>query len=256
MPKHLLLDIGNTNIKWCLLLDGTLTASNNLAYNDIVDSWPQELNRLWYNLPIPKKVHIGSVANISINTQVKQLVWRLWQIHPIFYSPSHGVAGLELAYSDPHRLGVDRWLSLLAACVRFPQQMLMIVDCGSAITLDVLISNGSSQTRHLGGMILPGIHMQHHAIFNGTNITPGQIVNTPNWLGKDTNECIASGVLQAIIGLIERVQRQLTNIYGSTPQLILTGGDANQITDQLTISYLLVPELIFEGLALLTTFEP
>lgn len=259
---NLLVDIGNTRIKWCLLKLGALTGLAALRYTG--DQLPA-LRTAWSTLPRPHAVRVATVVGGGIAERVTALALELWGLHVLFERPRQGVLGLRLAYGEPERLGVDRWLAMLAARHRGAGPAL-VVDCGSAVTLDALDSSGN----HLGGLIVPGLDLMWSTLCAGTGIGCGGTgARVPEWpradesepmlhpsaadhwlLGTDTATCMGAGAVQAIIGLIERIRMQLS-VQGPEPRLVLTGGDAPRIVGQLAWTCELVPELVLEGLALL-----
>jgi len=238
----LLVDIGNTRVKWCLRDAGTLTTPTALRHAG--DPLPF-LRANWSALPRPDAVRVANVAGAALEASLVALVRDLWGVKAVCVRPCQQVLGLTLAYTEPQRLGVDRWLAMLAARHRGPGPAL-VVDCGTAVTLDALDAGGD----HLGGLILPGLGLLWGTIFDATGISQVPFRGYPSLLGTDTSECIAAGALQAITGMIDRVRTRL-GPPGCEPRLVLTGGDAAQIAGQLTYAYEWVPELVLEGLALL-----
>jgi type III pantothenate kinase len=238
---ELLVDIGNTRLKWCLHSAAGLTGLTALPHRN---GQIPGLQEAWMVLPRPEVVRVASVAGAAIGESVAMLALRLWSIGAIFERPRSPFLGLTLAYAEPERLGVDRWLAMLAARHRTVGPLL-VVDCGTAVTLDAVDATG----QHLGGLILPGISALGQTLFHSTGISPVSLPSFPHLLGRNTNECIAAGALQAVVGVIQRVNLQLA-IQGNKPHLILSGGDAARVAEQLEYVYEYVPELVLEGLAL------
>lgn len=239
---ELLVDIGNTRIKWCLLDAGVLREPDALRHSG--ERLPV-LQAAWSKLSVPAGVRVASVASAPTEALVSALSLQLWGIPVIFERPRQQVLGFTLAYTEPERLGVDRWLAMLAARHRGPGPTL-VVDCGTAITLDALDASGN----HLGGLILPGFGLLWSAFFAGTGMSQLPFRKHPGLLGTETGDCIAAGALQAVTGMIERVRNRLVET-GREPRLVLTGGDAAQVAEQLGGACELVPELVLQGLALL-----
>jgi type III pantothenate kinase len=145
------------------------------------------------------------------------------------------------AYQQPEQLGVDRWLALVAVR-RHYQIPACIVDCGTAITVDLMDVNG----KHQGGLISPGLTLMRKALTEGTEAL--QFLETDYVFGPAnfTGAAIYSGTLSAAAGLIEHV---LTRQPG-TVQLILTGGDAKLIARQLMGKPVIDTNLVLRGLAM------
>jgi len=236
---NLLIDIGNTRLKWCLFEANELSNSSALV---CANQLHERLIAAWNNLSIPRQIIISSVAAPAITNVVISVIAILWNNTPIIAQVQQNTCGLTTCYSNPAQLGIDRWLVLLAAIKRGTEAA-VVVDCGTAVTIDVLNSYG----QHTGGLIIPGLKLLWKTIFNGTGISPMEFPVSFNTLGKNTGECIAAGAVQAIVGAIETTYRQLAN-QESSPRLLVTGGDAIIISKHLTTSHLIIPNLVFEGL--------
>ena len=158
---------------------------------------------------------------------------------------SHGVRS---AYQSPGSLGVDRWLCLLAARHLLAHHDVIIVDAGSAITVDLM--NGSGQ--HQGGAILPGFNTSlarfkailHRADFDHPDISNNDVP------GSSTEACIQINyqpTSEAVVeGLIDRWYPRLA----TGAALIVTGGDANRVRRHPDREFRVVPDLVFKGMRL------
>jgi type III pantothenate kinase len=225
---YLLLDIGNTREKAALVKQGKVSALPQLA--------PENLAKL----PI-KAVYFASVASQEKVAVIKQLLglehlpWR--QVHAD--AQAYGVSNI---YQQPQTLGVDRWLAMLGAQSLFPDSSALIVDAGTAVTLDWLEANG----QHGGGWIIPGLKMQQQAVVKNTaKVFNSEMFNGRLEAGVDTVTCLQNGCLAAVLGAIRLA-------WHETPcdKLLLTGGDSKFLKPYLADLPLVVePLLIFHGLA-------
>jgi type III pantothenate kinase len=168
-----------------------------------------------------------------------------WGLAPQWLQTPALGGGIRVAYDDSAQLGTDRWLAMVGARAAncLPA---CIVDCGSAITLDVVDSQG----RHQGGLILPGLSAQQAGL---AEIAPGlpavELTTRAPFLTDNTHDAVASGYLHgtamALQGLIRRAMaaspERLTPLF--------TGGDATLISRYLDIDVRLRPDLVLEGLA-------
>jgi len=148
------------------------------------------------------------------------------------------------AYSHPDRLGVDRWLTLIAVHRQIDAPA-CIVDCGTAVTLDGLDATG----RHLGGLILPGLEMMRDALLRNTQIDAPASVDWAGVLARDTAGAVAAGGLFACAGLVELVARRIAQDCGRVPQIVLTGGDGAKLQAVLETGARYEPDLVLQGLA-------
>jgi type III pantothenate kinase len=157
----------------------------------------------------------------------------------ILVKPQAQAFGVVNAYQQPERLGVDRWLSLVAVWQQY-QVSACIVDCGTAITVDLLDAHG----RHQGGLISPGLMLMKESLGQGTAALSVSDASHVFGLADSTEAAIYSGTLMAAIGLIEHVLAK----HPSGIRLILTGGDAELIAGQLDAVSTVDPDLVLRGL--------
>lgn len=224
---YLLLDIGNTREKAALSKSGKVSPLPQLAPDNLA------------KLPI-KAVYFASVASQEKLTAIKQrlglehLPWR--QV----YSEAKAY-GVSNCYNQPLALGVDRWLAMLGTQLLYPSQNSMIVDAGTAVTIDWLAQDG----QHGGGWIIPGLRMQQQAVVKNTaKVFNSEMFNGRLEPGADTVAGLQNGCLSAILGAIRLAWQQ-------TPcnMLVLTGGDAKFLKSYLSdLPIAIEPLLIFHGL--------
>lgn len=153
------------------------------------------------------------------------------------------LAGVRIAYADPARLGVDRFLALLAAHARGSQSWL-IAGVGTALTIDLLDARG----QHRGGRIAPSPRTMREALHQAAVQLPAQ-GGSYREFAADTVDALASGCEGAALGLIERSLRQAEKELGEAPMLLLHGGGADVLAPHLPAA-LRAPSLVLEGLAL------
>ena len=197
------------------------------------------LDHAWGALDAPAAVHGASVVAVPIRAEIDAWIAHSWGC-PVSWAASQPAAlGVTNGYHEPARLGVDRWLALLGAWRRSPSAA-CVVDCGSAVTVDILDAQG----RHLGGWIAPGLQMMRAALQRDTALplAQGPAQAEP---GHDTNAAIVGGTLLAAVGLVEQAMRYAP----ASARLLLTGGDAGEIAQHLGRPYELCPDLVLEGLA-------
>lgn len=149
-------------------------------------------------------------------------------------------ARFALAYEDHRTYGIDRYLSLLAVCDQAP---LMLVDCGSAITIDLM----SHRRQHVGGWILPGIGTSRQQLGQyGLKTQPSPAVCQQ--LGNNTEAAIANGYHSAIV-LFLRWLEENAHQYGlKRPTCLLTGGDGKRLIPDLSTHWHYRPYLVLDGL--------
>ena len=150
-------------------------------------------------------------------------------------------AGVTCAYAEPSRLGVDRWLAVIAA--HEPQRPAIVIDAGTAITIDAVDGNGI----HLGGLIAPGIGLMRHALYTRTDRIPDEGEIDTNLLGGDTRAAVSGGTLHAAAGYIDRVVGKLL-VVDAGMRCLLTGGDAERLRPLLDVATEYHPRLVLDGM--------
>ena len=237
---NLLVDMGNTRLKWAVVQDGRLIAGRALVNSQLNR---HELVDIWKIQSPPKCLAIACVSANPLLELVLAVAVELWpnlEIIPV-KSQAHAF-GVCNAYQQPEKLGVDRWLALVAVR-RHYQIPACIVDCGTAITVDLIDANG----KHQGGLISPGLTLMRKSLAEGTEALQFHETDYVAGLANFTEAAIYSGTLSAAVGLIEHVLTRQPD----TVQLILTGGDAGLIAQQLKGKPVIDTDLVLRGLAIL-----
>ncbi|MCK9605854.1 MAG: type III pantothenate kinase [Methylomonas sp.] len=243
---NLLLDIGNTRLKWGLENQGRMYLSHACDYRQ--PDFLTHLQQAWLGISVPRNVAIGSVSNKQMCDCLIQLSRKLWpQSRLVTPQSSRSAFGVHNAYEQPEKLGIDRWLAMIAAHNFFPGNV-CVVDCGTAVTVDALQADG----RHLGGLICPGLTLMKQALVSNTADLTFTNRHYRNELGTATDAAIANGVFLAVTGLIVSALDKLDVGY----RLLLTGGDAADVAPSLTMPYLLDQDLVLKGLSIFCRGEP
>lgn len=236
-PTWLLLDCGNSAIKWALV---------SAPSPDLVDSghvpleapdWREQLRAAWHAHP-RRHGRIAaafgcSVAAPAVAAAIDALCADLFGPTPLWRGASARFTGggiaLENGYRDPERLGADRWHALIAARLGAPLQPLLVVNAGTATTVDAVSAAG----RFEGGAIAPGLDLMRDSLARGTARLPrasGQWVELPD----NTDDAIESGIVDAQVGLVERRLRAFAAHCGAPVRLLLAGGYARRLGRLLT----------------------
>jgi type III pantothenate kinase len=236
----LLLDIGNTRIKWGVAEGGQIASGE--PFPSRLDTLEECLWQAFGPLPAPRAVIACNVAGDQVAKGIDRWLGRRWPLALEVVQPVAEGYGIKNAYSRPERLGADRWVSLIALR-RHYRLPACVADCGTAVTVDVLGENGE----HRGGVIAPGLFLMRQALLKNTGVTEmGERYG--KLLGQDTGAGVQSGTLNAVAGLIERVVKGCSGQSEVPPTLLLTGGDAATLAPQLSMSCHIVPDLVLRGL--------
>ncbi len=245
----LLVDVGNSRIKWAVPQEGRLGDAVQLRHTE--PDWPSRLAEAWAPLPGVERIVVSCVSGEAVRSTLAQLAGQRWGLTPEWVVAAHSGWGVRNAYAEPERLGPDRWSALVAARSVIDGPV-CVVDCGTAVTLDVLHGDG----RHLGGWILPGLSMMRRALSeqtDGLSLVEARD-ELAHGLGSDTAACILQGTRAAVVGAVERGLREAEAAIGIRPACLLTGGDAEALLGPLNAltmpaAPVLVPQLVLQGLA-------
>ena len=244
----LLLDIGNSRVKWGLLERNELLPGGTAAHAGA--DLRAVLDGAWAKLARPERVLTCNVAGADCAQWLTDWIRAAWDMTPEFIVPQQQACGVTNAYVEPQRLGADRWAALLAAHMHIPGTA-CIVDCGSAVTIDALAANGE----HLGGLILPGLSMMRRALIKDTHIpdTPGY--GQVSLLARDTGDAVTGGVLYALVAAIDRITADVARELRGPMTRVISGGDAECVLPLLAEPYRHEPHLVLQGLAVLAQKE-
>ncbi len=248
--------MGNTRLKW-RLLQGARTLDRGAF------GWAVEGKRAtpWSELA-PEvaqldRIRVASVAGKDRNRELVARVSERWGLNPDFAATTAAAAGVVNSYDDPSGMGVDRWLALVAAYHR-TRGACLVVDCGSAVTVELLDNQGC----HQGGYIVPGLRLMRRALFSDTEAVkvPRQVLPPSLEPGNSTESAVNNGLPLMVVGLVDQALQQLrakvaeTSRHERMPPLIVTGGDGEallpHLAARLKVEPQSVPDLVLEGLAL------
>lgn len=245
MPEQILLvDVGNSNLKWAWLSGGAFQPGGELVHAGKLES--ESLAQLTSDQS-PNRIVTSCVASAEIKTVLKAWAQQQYDRQVEFVTSPRQGCGLTNAYESPEQLGSDRWAAMVAAHRHFNTDV-CIVDAGSAVTIDLLQSNGE----HNGGYILPGLAKMKECLLTGTaiSIEPESVnmvveVNP----GHSTESCISNGCLRAVCSLVESSVDQFKQQSGKDVTCIITGGDSRCVAKGLSMPYSIEPDLVLIGLA-------
>jgi type III pantothenate kinase len=160
--------------------------------------------------------------------------------------------GIAARVDAPDRVGIDRRCAAAAAAAARPGRPVVVVDCGTATTVDLVSPAGE----FLGGAILPGPTLLAHALAEGTSRLPEvaalDTAAPPPMPGRSTQAAIAAGIGWGLRGAVARLVAEARAALGGTADLVLTGGSAGVVRDALPDA-VEMPDLVLAGIALAAT---
>ncbi|CAH0993220.1 Type III pantothenate kinase [Sinobacterium norvegicum] len=239
----LLLDCGNTRIKWQLRApDGiraagvvelaTAEAADALAL--LLDSWAVDA------------VAISSVRNKAATAEMAEGLKSRFSCRVFVAEVSACACGIENGYHQPQRLGVDRWMAAIGAYKKLSSAV-VIVDAGSAITVDYVDARGVFR----GGYIAPGLKLLCGALQLGTEDVhfSTDYDNKEMSAGLSTDEAVARGLMHMAMGYIRSAQDEIARQNkGDSVPVIMTGGDALSLLAVMQEEHDYIESLVLDGL--------
>lgn len=243
----MLVDIGNTAVKWMILEDGAVAGRGQFVYRD--SDFVDMAGTVWADLPAPPAAAVANVAGVDMETAFTGWAEEHWQVTPEYIRVSAQAAGVTNAYSTPENLGVDRWAAMIAAYHQYGGPV-CIVDCGTAITIDVVDADG----RHQGGLIAPGAGTLTQSLLADTadiRMTPAGDGPLLPLLASGTRAAVTNGTYYLCTAMIDRVVADIVARFGEDTRLVLTGGDAGNLLSLTGWQPEYDPDLVLRGVGIL-----
>jgi type III pantothenate kinase len=228
----LLIDIGNTRMKWALV-EGQKNISQMLFTSQ--GSFSENLSSSMVELCLKNSWGIEQIICSSVISieQTNSLQTAFKETYPKTIWKQ--ISGLDLiekistSYLSPAQLGSDRRAMIIAAQNLYPQKNILIVSAGTATTLDMI----TAQANHLGGWILPGVSLMKDSLMQGTSRLAMDSSVTENEcpieIGIDTQSSINQGILASQLGAIEIAKRYAERKNIQLNLILLSGGNGKQL---------------------------
>lgn len=236
----LLVDLGNSRLKWALH-DETLHVG---APVDHARPLPPQLDAAWGRAGAVTRALVASVAAPALEAELAVAVMARFGIAAEFVRTPAQAAGVRNAYATPAKLGIDRFLALVAlhADAALP---VVHASVGTALTLDALAADGT----HHGGLIAPSPALMQQTLLDATARVTASDDAPIAELATDTESAVRSGCLLAAAALIERFRAQAAVVLGTPPALVLSGGGAPPLVPLLAPPVRVKVDLVLRGLA-------
>ncbi len=245
----LLLDAGNSRYKIAELQETGVANMQSFAYGTATPA-NAVIKFLERSTVLPERIMIASV----LGKDFRQTLTAWTEAHYVstqFVMTTDDRYGVQVAYDEPRRLGVDRYLAMIGAHHEHAGASI-IIDCGTAITIDALTAEG----KHLGGLIIPGLRLMRSALLDATHGIDVKYEAQPGLFGRDTETAVHGGSVHAVVTAIDHIPQAMAAQMQGPVRNILTGGDAGQVAPLLMHSdYELAPTLVLQGLAIMANTQ-
>ncbi len=266
----ILIDAGNSRVKWAWLDAGELGESTAIAYknNDKV-----EVLKALLEENKPTKISLVHVLGDEFEQEVHDYCKKSQCEYTIFKTTA-SCCGVTNGYDVPEQLGADRFVALIGAHHLYPNDNLLVIDVGTAVTIDGISEKG----RHAGGLILPGLQLWSDTLIKNTKrntqLSPlyssRSIEADTEVFATNTQRGINSGSILGLSGAINHICHIMensmedkmtselklsTNPCVNKTKRLLCGGDsyllADTLADDVSEEYILTPDLVMHGLMII-----
>ncbi|MDO4433474.1 MAG: biotin--[acetyl-CoA-carboxylase] ligase [Alysiella sp.] len=238
---YLLLDGGNSRLKWAWIENGEIVRTNHAPYRDLsllLAEWQQ------YGANV-----VRITGSAVCNEQKKELVEQCIGQKIEWLSSMPRALGMTNHYRNPVEHGADRWFNALGSR-RFSQNACVVVSCGTAVTIDAI----TADKHYLGGSIMPGFHLMRESLAQKTaNLQRQEGLRYP--FPTTTANAIATGMMDAVCGALMLMHARLHNrVHNNTVDVVITGGGAAKVAASLPEYFTLnnsikiVDNLVIHGL--------
>jgi len=245
----LLVDLGNTRIKWARFDGERLSAPRAAAHS----MWraADYARRLFGGRAPPDSMLVASVAGARLDRMLAAAARRAG-VRAQFVTVPRRAAGVTVGYLEPWRLGVDRFVASVGAHRLFDGTPTCVVGVGTAMTIDLLGADGA----HRGGVIIPAPALMVDTLQRNTHgirrRARGGALGASGLFGRSTRAATVQGSRYAAAALIDRAVEEARILLGRKPLVVLTGGDAGTVRPLLRSRSVAVPDLVLTGLAVLS----
>ncbi|MGW8248667.1 MAG: type III pantothenate kinase [Acidiferrobacterales bacterium] len=242
-----LFDFGNSRLKWAIS-DNGIQQSGLLADYDLTNL-SDELDNALGEFETPQETWISSVAGEKATGELHDWLRKRWSLEGHLIKAETEAYGVVNSYTHPAQLGSDRWAALIAVRHRYTQPA-TIIDCGTAVTVDLINDN-----RFYGGVILPGIQLARECLVANTAQLQFKGEVDISSLAKTTSEGIQSGTLLGLVGAINYIVQCQQRDEGLSSKVYLTGGNASLVRPYLDREVEVVDDLVLQGIEVIAELE-
>jgi len=268
--KTLLIDAGNSSLKWALLdaHPPTFTRYSISKMHSVLYADNSPINVLEDVLSMQLLSDIDSVVMVSVlgddfSRSSKELCTQ-YALELNLVKSTAQFAGITVAYDEPQKLGTDRLVAMVAAYHLANDQACIVVDAGTATTIDAVDAQG----RHLGGLILSGLDLCSRSLLENTELLASHSSGNsrlqpfkPKLFSSDTKQAIKSGSLYGLAGAIDSIclnmEEEIQNKSkdNKTIKKFICGGSADEMIPYIKTDFIYVEDLVMQGLKIISTLK-
>ncbi|HVY80665.1 MAG TPA: type III pantothenate kinase [Steroidobacteraceae bacterium] len=253
----LLVDIGNTRVKWARLVGGRLGRQHAAAHTDWTsDDFARAIFGKRHTGARSKRdvrldrILVVSVAGPRVERAFAAAARARTGIEPEVFTSRRRAGGVTTHYDEPWRLGADRLVGAIGAHRLAHGRAVCVVAVGTALTLDLVDERG----RHRGGAIVPAPHLMKDSLLSKTNGIRRRAQGgsmSSSFFARSTRGAIEQGARYAAAAVIDRAVREARDVIGRAPLVLLTGGGAAALRPLIRSRHTFMPDLVLQGLAVI-----
>jgi type III pantothenate kinase len=243
----LLIDIGNTRVKWAFDSGNGLVAAGEAVHRDKPAGWVAEF--IASLKEVPESAFAINVAGSAMEKVLADALQERFGLALTVVRTAECFGDIRNGYRSIDQLGADRWAAIVGAW-QLRRRPVCVVDAGTAVTIDVVSGAG----HHQGGIIVPGLVLMRAALNKDTSDIYGFAqqsegpLNDGEWFGRDTQSAVERGALFMLGAAIDKAVDEMS-VVGDPPSLIVTGGDADMLGPVISHPVEHRPLLVLEGLS-------
>ncbi len=233
-----LFDIGNTRTKYCIVEHGYRSAPKAISNDELSYDF---LTEQFFG---STKFLVASVSHNKLTDSIES-----WcQQNKVSYRRITSEAKknkVKTAYQEPSQLGIDRWLALIGTSEALPEKNVLIIDAGTATTVDLIAANG----QHQGGWILAGVNMLITSVSANTiQVHANHEEQEKIAFGTNTSENVHNAAWAATVGAVNMAISQSEQLGVIIDEIVLTGGNSHILSSLISQKNLVIEDLVFMGL--------
>ena len=237
----LLIDIGNTTTSIGLWKNSRLSMIDNSANTKLFITLKKYLKKEI------DEILLTSVISTKENKLIINKLKKIYKCDVKQIKSSSALLGITNGYIQPRQLGDDRWVTIVASSLLY-REPLIIVDCGTAISIDLVNTKGM----HLGGYILGGFNGYSKSFKNAYHLKNIKIkedsASQKKYFPKKTKDGITEGYLLMVISAIESTYSQIKRNQKVLPKLLISGGYGKIISKRLSVKNKYEPDLVLKSI--------
>lgn len=243
---RLLIDIGNTRLKWAEAGEQGLQGYNTLQISDA--GLLELLADVFSGVETPQQIVVANVAGEGTANLISEFFINEWKLSPVFITSAAEFSGLKNGYNDVSQLGVDRWVAMVAAWQECRSAM-CVVSCGTAMTIDLVDDQGA----HTGGYIIPGLDLMRQALASATSAIETYTIGLPALQpGLSTADCVRNGTSRAAVSMVNGIVAEARSKFTGDLACKVTGGGAEELLGVIDNQFEIDNILVLKGLDILS----